>query len=81
MSKTTAPSPLSDKQYREASGGVCPYCGSENIEGGSIDIQGKTAQQEVSCLECGAEWNDVYHLAGYNDLKDEDGEPIQHKED
>lgn len=81
MSKTTAPSPLSDKQYREASGGVCPCCGSENIEGGSIDIQGRSAYQEVSCLECDASWNDVYHLAGYNDLKNADDELIKHKED
>ncbi len=44
--------------------GHCPYCGSENIEGQSIDIDGDTAEQEVGCNDCNKSWYDKYRLTG-----------------
>jgi hypothetical protein len=43
----------------------CPCCGSENLEGGAIDIRGQSAVQMVDCLDCFAEWQDEYHLKRY----------------
>jgi transcription elongation factor Elf1 len=40
----------------------CPYCGTEQIEGGNIDIDNCQAWQEIHCLECSKEWIDVYSL-------------------
>ena len=45
----------------------CPYCGYADIEGGSVDIEGKLAQQRVSCLGCSKQWWDVYRLAAIVD--------------
>lgn len=54
-----------EKTYLENGGTKCPKCGSENIEGASWNADGGgTASQEVSCLDCDAEWFDVYNLVG-----------------
>jgi len=39
----------------------CPYCKSEDIEGGSVKIE-HGVYQEVWCHKCGKEWVDVYVL-------------------
>jgi len=43
--------------------GNCPYCGSEDIVGESIEIEGATSKQKVSCSDCYKEWNDIYTLS------------------
>ena len=43
----------------------CPSCDSEEIEGELPWIDRDMALQEVSCLECGAVWEDTYRLEGY----------------
>jgi hypothetical protein len=43
---------------------LCPFCKSPDITGGSIDIDGRTGAQDVSCNECGEEWIDLYQLSG-----------------
>lgn len=46
-----------------AQGGVrCPYCGSEDLDGGSVQIDRGTASQDITCLDCGKEWEDTYVL-------------------
>lgn len=60
--------PLTDAAYVAEGGGVCPACGSNQIEGDSTEIDGASATQEVSCLDCSASWKDFYKLAGYLDL-------------
>lgn len=50
------------RHYLNIHGVRCPLCGSDSIEGGSVDANGSTAWQYCSCGECGTEWNDVYHL-------------------
>lgn len=40
----------------------CPVCRSDNIEGGSTDIESDHAYQTVVCLSCHTEWRDVYTL-------------------
>jgi hypothetical protein len=38
----------------------CPICDSTSIEGGSIEIEGHYAYQQVSCLACNAGWGEEY---------------------
>lgn len=40
----------------------CPYCGSDTIEGDSIEIEGDWAEQPVRCLACDRGWTDRYRL-------------------
>lgn len=57
----------SQERYRESDSNRCPSmdCGVSDIEGGSIEIEGRFAVQEVSCLACGCVWNDTYALSSY----------------
>jgi hypothetical protein len=48
--------------YLDLNGICCPYCGSQNIEGGYFDNEGKC--QQVECHECGMDWYDIYELVG-----------------
>lgn len=41
---------------------LCPCCGSDEIEGGTVSIQGKKAVQECSCMTCESQWEDTYSL-------------------
>lgn len=60
---------LTDKQYVAVDGRQCPNCHKEALYGGAVEIDGGAAQQEVSCLTCGAMWLDQYKLTGYVDLE------------
>ncbi len=46
----------------------CPKCGSEQIQGDSIEIDGNIAWQRVGCLDCDAEWIDTYTLSDVQTL-------------
>lgn len=61
--------PMTDKEYVAAGGCRCPVCRSDNVVGESIGIEGRDAVQEVRCSDCGACWNDVYSLQGYDNLE------------
>ena len=65
-----AAEPMSNKDYVEGEG-KCPVCKSTQIEGDSIDIEGKHAYQSVGCNNCGASWVDEYALTGYAELEKE----------
>lgn len=51
----------------------CPACGSWDIEGGPVEIDGTHALQRCRCSGCGARWTDDYELAGYVLDDDETG--------
>lgn len=59
---------LSSDQYVAGKGNKCPSCEGKNLEGNSVEIDGGTASQEVSCNDCSSEWLDLYELTGYGDL-------------
>lgn len=59
------PLPLTDERYVAKGGSICPFCGSTEIEGDGVEIDGPTATQEVSCGSCEATWFDTYALTGY----------------
>lgn len=54
----------------------CPFCGSDNISGDSIDIVSGEAYQEITCNECENEWMDVYQLVGIHDAYNGGGEAL-----
>jgi len=50
------------KEYIASDQSICPYCKSDDIEGGFVEIDTSGAWQPVSCNECMREWNDIYKL-------------------
>lgn len=53
--------PKMKKVYMDNHGEKCPFCLSEQTEGGAGDY-GKNTNQKVSCLECDRSWYDLYTL-------------------
>ncbi|KWU23444.1 glyoxalase superfamily protein [Burkholderia cenocepacia] len=59
--------PMTTEQYLgHDAPNCCPVCGSSDIQGESVSIEGRQAVQECSCSDCDAEWEDRYELASYN---------------
>lgn len=58
--------PMSSAEYAERGGLNCPYCGSDNISGGSFDVYHGGVSQDVSCGECDRSWTDDYTLEGWS---------------
>ena len=59
---------LTDAEYVATLGTRCPVCQSTRLDGGSVEIDGTAASQEIWCMNCGASWTDIYTLTGYTDL-------------
>lgn len=51
--------------YLRLGGTHCPFCDSEEITGGEVNIDAGTATQEVGCDNCNQEWKDLYRLEGF----------------
>ncbi len=69
---TPAPE-LTDKQYVEAEGNLCPECGLKTVDtSGPISSTGDTATQSCHCTNdaCSAEWADVWRLVGFDNLNE-----------
>lgn len=58
------------RKYIESGAVRCPFCNSENIEGGPVDIDMNFATQQMGCA-CGKTWRDIYRLI------DIEGEALQ----
>lgn len=54
------------KEYVRSGYTRCPICSSEDINGDRVEIDGNGAWQKVSCVDCGAVWEDLYQLMGVN---------------
>lgn len=50
------------KELARCKKNLCPKCGSNQIEGQEVEIMPGSARQDVSCLECDAEWAEFYTL-------------------
>ena len=48
--------------YLKSNGSACPYCGSNEIEGGGLESDVGSCWNPVECLECGRCWTDIYEL-------------------
>jgi len=49
-------------EYVKDGGGYCPFCGSHQYEGGSLDFESGSIYQKMLCNDCGKDWVDAYHL-------------------
>ena len=61
---STAPQ-MTREGYVKNHGTTCPFCGSDDLEGGSVEIDNGGAYQGVRCLCCDEDWTDTYALTGY----------------
>lgn len=61
---------LDKERYIQHGGVSCPFCGSEDIEGGFVETSEGYAFQPITCKEegCGKKWKDIYILS---DLEEE----------
>lgn len=57
--------PVTQRQYVKKEDNICPFCGSDNLDGESVDIDANGASQEVSCFDCGGVWQDNYRLTSF----------------
>lgn len=57
--------PMTNEEYVQHSGVRCPYCGSPDLDGGSVTVDAGAAWQGISCNGCGESWQDQYKLVGY----------------
>lgn len=60
---------LTSDEYVACRGTKCPNCGSDQINGGSVDIEGGGCSQECWCSDCHARWWDAYQLMSYENLE------------
>ena len=46
---------------------MCPFCGSDKLENDYADITvcAMFLFMEVQCVDCGAEWNNVFTLTSF----------------
>jgi hypothetical protein len=58
--------------YIKGKGLMCPFCKSQSIEGGFIEVQAGEAYQEMGCAECQKKWQDVYRLADVLAVREEE---------
>ena len=66
--------PEKAKAYIDSEGSTCPYCGSTDISGGSLEVDAGVVTQTMSCDDsCDEKWIDVYSLVG---ICQADGERI-----
>jgi len=65
-------------QYVTHSGVRCinPDCLSEDISGGSVDIDSGGAFQVITCQECGWSWTDSHELIDVIGIEDENGKKV-----
>jgi len=56
---------MTNEEYVNSGGCCCPFCRSQDIEGGSVDVDAGGASQECWCKACDRSWVDSYVLANY----------------
>ena len=57
---------ITQQQYKNSNGTICPACGTEDrITCGEMDFEGMC--RDVAC-QCGATWKETFAITGYTDL-------------
>ena len=67
MNEKSQPLTAEQKEAYLKDSGKCPRCKSTDITGDSIEVDGDSAWQNVSCSECNETWTDVYTLSYIDD--------------
>ena len=62
--------PLSPEGYAQRDEPCCPRCQADSLHLSytGLDCEGRLVTQQVVCLQCDAQWYDVYRLEGYSNL-------------
>ena len=77
MTVTFSPIPEPARSaYLAAAGQHCPFCQSRAIAGGSFEVDGGTAWQDVTCRACGRAWQDLYTLTDVEGVTDDGPEAL-----
>jgi len=65
------------RRYLASGGRRCPFadCGSDDIEGGGLDMDDGGVWQDCECHACGRSWTDDYDLTGVRPGAEEPGLP------
>lgn len=61
---------MTNEEYLARSGQMCPFCGSDKLENDYADITvcAMFLFMEVQCVDCDAEWNNVFTLTSFERL-------------
>ena len=57
------------QRYIDSGGNSCLFCGSKDIVGGHIEVEGNGAFQEVTCNHCHKRWNDIHQLVDVEEVE------------
>ena len=60
--------PMTNKEFLQHKGEVCPNCRSCNVDADTVDHDGSIGYGNCNCMDCGATWVDNWKLSGYSDL-------------
>jgi len=60
----------SQHKYVRLGFGACPQCGSQTLAHGEVEMVGRSAYEDVRCQACGARWNNLYTLTGFEIVED-----------
>jgi hypothetical protein len=74
----TAQGTLTDTQvirYLNGHSGDCPFCGSSNLDGDSLEMNINQVTQDVVCINCSASWTDTYQLISIEVNEEPDHRP------
>jgi hypothetical protein len=55
--------------YLRHLGNLCPCCHSSNVSYAQLEADGNYAWSYEECLDCGAEWKDIYQLVDVEDME------------
>ena len=62
---------MTKEEYINNGGNNCPCCGSGNLgTEDNVQVDSGSAWQKVHCNDCGAIWNDIWSLTGYEILRE-----------
>ena len=56
---------MTESEYVATSGFVCPFCGSDDLEGWEAEYVGKEASINVTCQTCDETWSNGYSVVEY----------------
>ena len=66
---TSTQGPLSSADYAATGGTICPACaGPDMANGDAITVGRQIITRRLCCENCGATWDGVYTLSGYESL-------------
>ena len=69
---------ITNKEYVEKKGVVCPVCGSDKIvTTENVQVDGDGASQNCECHDCFSIWTDEYKLIGFSNVYNKDGEEVK----